>query len=58
MFNNVNRKLIIYYMPTFRAKLEVKEARVKSGFHERLGAKNHWNFRFIIIHALIIPGYK
>jgi hypothetical protein len=45
MFNNVNRKYIIYYVPTFRAKLEVKETRVKSGFHEGLGAKNHWNFR-------------
>jgi hypothetical protein len=45
MFNNVNRKLIIYYMPTFRVKSEVKKTRVKSGFHEGLGAKNHWNFR-------------
>jgi hypothetical protein len=45
MFNNVNRKIIIYYLPTFRAKLKVKETRVKSGFHEGLGAKNHWNFR-------------
>jgi len=26
--------------------LEVKETRVKSGFHEGLGAKNHWNFRY------------
>ena len=33
-------------MPTFRAKLEVKETRVKSGFHEGLGAKTHWNFRY------------
>jgi hypothetical protein len=32
-------------VPTFQAKLEVKETRVKSGFHEGLGAKNHWNFR-------------
>jgi hypothetical protein len=32
-------------MPTFREKLEVKETRVKSGFHEGLGAKTHWNFR-------------
>jgi hypothetical protein len=33
-------------MPTFRANLEVDETRVKSGFHEGLGAKNHWNLRF------------
>ena len=26
--------------------MEVKETRVKSGFHEGLGAKTHWNFRF------------
>jgi predicted secreted protein len=33
-------------MPTFQKKLEVNETRVKSGFHEGLGAKTHWNFRF------------
>ena len=42
----VNRKLIIYYMPTFRTNLEANETRVKSGFHKGLGAKTHWNFRF------------
>jgi hypothetical protein len=38
-------------MPTFRANLEVDETRVKSGFHEGLGAKNHWNLRYKLVQA-------
>jgi hypothetical protein len=46
-------------VPTFQAKLEVKETRVKSGFHEGLGAKNHWNFRSKRLLADgCVPGWE
>src|SRR5260370_39004902 len=43
--NSKYEEYIIYYVPTFRAKLDVNKTRVAPMPNERLGAKTNWNYR-------------
>jgi hypothetical protein len=41
-------------MPTFRAKLEANETRVRSRSNESSGPVTHWNLRFNVIVAQVV----